>query len=339
MPATIYAPTNSRAHWAGAGADLDLHIEAYEGDIDGSFRVNSMFRSSGLTTFKSISGTNLWRGDRVGGIAVKGRRSGETLDTARIPNEKFTITVDTTSYASSSVDYQDDWTGPDYQAEYSAEHGSAHAKAFDEAHVIQLIKAGSWVAPASLKTSGAFYDGVTRVMAGYAADVALNTEAGNIAAANKLVKQHKDLIAIFAKRDLGDSLSEFRTLCDPDTFNILLDHGKLMNVDWQGGQPTNDFAKRRIAYMNGIPVVETPRFVTTANPSHHLGPAFNLSAAEAKARMVVFHPKQTLLTVEACPMTVRVWDNEAQFTNVLDSYCMYTVGLRRGDAVGVIASD
>ena len=66
MAATQYAATNARAHWAGANADVDIHIEAYEGDIEGSFRVESLFRSSALTNFKPLSGTNVWRGDRVG---------------------------------------------------------------------------------------------------------------------------------------------------------------------------------------------------------------------------------------------------------------------------------
>ena len=64
-----------------------------------------------------------------------------------------------------------------------------------------------------------------------------------------------------------------------------------------------------------------------------------MSAAEAKAVAVLFHPRKTLVTIEAKPMTVRVWDDELNFNNVLDSYTMYTVGIKRGDAVAVINSD
>lgn len=334
MPATSYAAANTRPHWGGAASDLDIHIEAYEGDIDGSFRVESMFRSSALTNFKSVSDrSNTWRGDRIGGVSVKGRKSGESLDNSRIPSEKFLISVDTTSYIRTPVDYQDDWTAPDFQAEYSAEHGSAHAKAFDQAHIIQLIKAGSWVAPQSLKDSGAFFDGISATMTGYAAqtDKALK--------ADLIVQYHKDQLATFVKRDLGGSLAEFVTLMEPDTFNVLLDHNKLMNVDFQGGMGDNNFAQRRIAWLNGIRVIETPRFPTSAIASHFLGSAFNVSATEAKARFIIFHPRKTLVTVEAKPMTVRVWDDEKEFNNVLDSYTMYTVGIRRGDAVAVVSTD
>lgn len=340
MTATSYAAGNARPHWGGAGADLDIHIEAYEGDIDGSFRVESMFRSSALTNFKSVADrSNTWRGDRIGGAAVKGRKSGDALDNTKIASEKFLISVDTTSYIRTPVDYQDDWTAPDFQSEYSAEHGTAHAKAFDQAHIIQLIKCGTWVAPDSLKASGAFYDGIATTMTGYAAAVALGTEAGNKTASSLLVKFHKDTLATFVKRDLGGSLSEFVTLVDPDTFNILLDNDKLMNVQFQGNQGDNNFTQRRLAWLNGLRVIETPRFPTGAIASHFLGSQFNVSAAEAKARMVIFHPRKTLVTVEAQPMTVRVWDDEREFNNVLDSYTMYTVGIRRGDAVAVLSTD
>lgn len=340
MANTAYAANLARAHWAGAAADRDIHLEAYEGDIEGSFRVESMFRSMGLTKFKSVQGrTNTWRGDRIGGATVRGRRSGEALEENRIVNDKFVITVDTTSYIRTPVDYQDDWTAPDFQSEYSAEHGSAHAKAFDQAHLIQLIKAGSWQAPAALKASGAFYDGITKELTGYSAALALNTEAGFEDAAAILVRKHKDVLAEFVKRDLGGSLAEFITLADPDTFNTLLDHKKLMNVEFQGGMGDNNFAQRRLGWLNGIRVIETPRFPTGAISNHILGPAFNVSAAEAKARMIVFLPRKALVTVEAQSMVARVWDDEKEFTNVLDSYCMYTVGLLRGDVVAVLNQD
>lgn len=334
MANTPYNATMSRAHWAGSNADLDIHLEAYEGDIEGSFRVESLFRSSGLTNFKTVAGrSNTWRGDRVGGATVKGRKAGEALDPTRIVNEKLLITVDTTSYIRTPIDYQDDWTAPDFQAEYSAEHGSAHAKAFDQAHLIQLIKAGSWVAPDSLKASGAFFDGISTTMTGYAAQTDAELKA------DLIVKHHKDALATFVKRDLGGSLAEFVTLIEPDTFNVLLDHKKLMNVDFQGGNGDNNFAARRVGWLNGIRVIETPRFPTAAIAAHFLGPAFNVTAAEAKARVVIFHPKKTLVTVEAQGMVARVWDDKGNFANVLDSYTMYTVGLKRGDCVAVLSTD
>lgn len=341
MTASLNAAALTRTNWAGANADVDIHIEAYEGDIDGSFRVESMFRSSGLTNFKSVNNnSNTWRGDRIGGATVAGRKSGVALDATRIANDKLVVTVDTTSYIRTPFDYQDDWTAPDFQSEYSAEHGSAHAKAFDQAHLIQLIKCAAFVAPAHLKP--AFSDGISKTFTGYNAAVATATLSVKEVQADLIVQVHKDALAVFVKRDLGGSLSEFVTLCEPDLFNTLLEHKKLMNVDFQGGDATaagNNFAARRIAWLNGIKVIETPRFPTAAIASHFLGAAFNVSAGEAKARMVIFHPKKALVTVEAKGMTVRHWDDPLNFQSVLDSYNMYTVGQKRPDAVAVLFAE
>lgn len=335
----------TRTWWAGTDADADIHIEAYEGDIEGSFRSESLFRASGLTNFKSVQNqTNTWRGDRIGSATVKGRRSGEQLDSARIANEKFIVTVDTVAYIRTPFDYQDDWTSPDFKSEYSAEHGSAHAISFDEAHVIQLIKCSAFVPPASL--AGSFHNGIKAVLTGYTAALATGSAVvadgrdltGYEHAADIIVQNHKAVLTEFVKRRLGAGLAQTVTLIEPDAFNVLLEHKKLMNVDFQGASATNDYSQRRIAVLNGVRVIEAPIF-PTAGVSHPLGTAFDVSADEAKAKLIVFFPQKALVTVEAQPMTVKVWDDHKEFQSNLDSYQMYTVGQRRPDAVGVIFSD
>ncbi len=335
MVDTSYFAQATRPQWGGTDADLDIHREAYEGDIESSFKVESMFRSGGLTNFKSVADqSNSWRGDRMGGVQVKGRKAGQQVDNQRIVNEKYIITVDTLSYVRTPVDYMDEWTAPSYRAEISAEHSSAHAKSFDRAHIIQLIKAGQWKAPEDLKNSGAFYDGLFNTMTGYTAETDLSAKADII------VQYHKAQLAEFVKRDLGGSLQEFKSLIEPDVFSVLLEHNKLMNVEFASvatGQ--NDYAMRRVAIMNGIQVIETPRIPTVAETNHHLGAGFNITAAEAKSRIITFHPKKTLVTVEAKPMFARIWDDQKELTNVIDSMTMYTVGIRRGDATGVLLID
>lgn len=329
MAATSTASVNTRSHWAGSNADVDIHLEAYDGLIDGSFQVQSMFRSMGLTNFKSVAHqSNTWRGDRLGAVSVKGRKSGESVDPQRIATDKLIVTVDTTSYVRDSFDWNDDWTAPDFRAEKSAEHGTAHAKEFDLAHIIQLIKCATFVAPAHLKP--AFKDGMSYTVTGYAA--ASDPEAK----ADLLVRQHKAAITEFVKRDQG-TITDLITLVGPDEYGVLLDHKKLVNFDYQTGE--NNFVHRRIGMLNGVRVVETPRFPTAAISNHILGSQYNLSAAEAKAKMVVFNPKLALVTVEAQPMATQVFDFPKEFTTYMDSYTMYAVGQRRPDAVAVVFSD
>ncbi|MCQ4359548.1 capsid protein, partial [Enterobacter kobei] len=325
MADNSYQPNQFRPHWGGANSDNDIHLEVYDRDVQTQFIYNSIFRS-GLTNFKSVANqSNTWRGDRLGSVSVKGRKSGQSLDNQPVRSEKLIVTVDTVSYIRIPIDYQDDWTAPDFRAELTRNMGTAQAKAFDQAHVIQLQKSADFVPPASL--AGAFNSGIKEKV----------TLTGTVASeeddASALVHGHKKVIEAFIRRDAD--LGRLVTLIDPAWFSILLEHKKLMNVEFTGGRGVNDFAMRRVAYVNGIRIIESNAFPQAAITNHILGADFNVTAEEIKRKMIIFDPSLALVTVEAQPLFNRVWDDERELTNVLDSFHMYTVGQRRPDVVGV----
>jgi hypothetical protein len=329
MADNFYQPNQFRPHWGGANSDNDIHLEVYDRDVQTQFIYNSIFRS-GLTNFKSVANqSNTWRGDRLGTVSVKGRKSGESLDNQPVRSEKLIVTVDTVSYIRIPIDYQDDWTAPDFRAEITRNMGTAQAKAFDGAHVIQLQKSADFVPPASL--AGAFNSGIKKevTLTGTAASAEDDADA--------LVRAHKAAVADFIRRDAD--LGKLVTLVDPDWFNILLDHKKLMNVEFTGGKGVNDFAMRRVAYVNGIRIIETNAFPQAAITDHILGAEFDVTADEIQRKMVIFDPSLALVTVEAQPLFNRVWDDERELTNVLDSFHMYNVGQRRPDVVAVVTTE
>lgn len=323
MADTAYVPNLTRPHWGGPASDADIHLEVFDGALDTAFQYNSFFRSN--STFISVADrSNTARIDRLGTVTIKGRQSGEALEPTPVRNDKLVITVDTVTYARTPIDYQDDWTAPDFLPAIGKNHGTEHAKLFDQSHIIQLIKSRNWIAPAHLKP--AFYDGIE--------ETAQLVTGDNEASANAIVAAHKNIVTEFIRRDLGGDLSEFITLLDPDAFNLLLDSEKLVNLQYSGDNA--NYAMRRMAYLNGVKLVETARFPQAAITDHQLGAAFNVDAADVQCKMVVYHPSMSLVTVEAKPHTVRIWDDELNFANVLDSYAMYTIGQRRPDTVGVV---
>lgn len=329
MADNSYQPNQFRPHWGGANSDNDIHLEVYDRDVQTQFIYNSIFRS-GLTNFKSVANqSNTWRGDRLGSVSVKGRKSGQSLDNQPVRSEKLIVTVDTVSYIRIPIDYQDDWTAPDFRAELTRNMGTAQAKAFDQAHVIQLQKSADFVPPTSL--AGAFNSGIKEKV----------TLTGTVASeeddASALVHGHKKVIEAFIRRDAD--LGRLVTLIDPAWFSILLEHKKLMNVEFTGGRGVNDFAMRRVAYVNGIRIIESNAFPQAAITNHILGADFNVTAEEIKRKMIIFDPSLALVTVEAQPLFNRVWDDERELTNVLDSFHMYTVGQRRPDVVGVVTTE
>ena len=323
MANTPYVPNLTRPHWGGPNSDADIHLEVFDGALDSAFQYNAFFRANS-TFISTADRSNTARIDRLGTVTIKGRKSGEALEPEAVKNDKLVITVDTVTYARTPIDYQDDWTAPDFLPQIGKNHGTEHAKLFDQAHIIQLIKSRKWLAPAHLKP--AFYDGLEKTAALVVGDKA--------ATADNIVDAHSEIVEELIRRDLGGSLSEFITLVDPTTFGILLEHEKLVNVDYSSGNA--NFAMRRVAYINGTRIVETPRFPTAAISDHVLGDAFNVDAQDVACKMVVYHPNMSLVTVEAKAHTVRMWDDELNFANVLDSYAMYTVGQRRPDTVGVV---
>ncbi|HGZ6828033.1 TPA: hypothetical protein ACOLZC_004390 [Vibrio parahaemolyticus] len=321
MADTSYKPGLTRPHWGGAASDEDIHLEVYQNEVDTRFQYAAMFR--GLSAQRSTAErSNTYRIDRLNTSTVKGRRSGEALDNTPVRNDKMIIVVDTVLYIRNPIDYQDDWTAPDFLTEMGQNNGSEFAEVFDQAHLIQLIKGRAWDAPEHLKP--AFKDGV-EVLATYkTAAVAQEELEANAISINEA---HKVGVTELVKRKVP--LTDQITLVSPDIYSALVEHPKLLNADFNVDM--SDYGGRRVVRMNGVPVVECTEFPTGAIAAHPLGTAFNVSAEDAKCQMVTFSKSRTLVTVEAHPFTTRIWDDEKEFCNVLDCYAMYTVGQRRPD--------
>lgn len=317
MADTPYVPNLTRPHWGGPASDADIHLEVFDGALDTAFQYNAFFRSN--STFISVNDrSNTARIDRLGTVVIKGRQTGEALEPTPVRNDKLVITVDTVTYARTPIDYQDDWTAPDFLPAIGKNHGTEHAKLFDTAHIIQLQKSRTWIAPAHLKP--AFYDGFEKT-AQLNADPSVSADA--------ISSAHALGIEELITRDLGGSLNEFITLVSPRVFGILMQSEKLVNVQYSDGNA--NFAQRRMAFLNGTRIVETARFPRAAITDHPLGTAFNVDSTDILCEVLVYHPDMTLVTVEAKAHTTRVWDDELNFANVLDSYGMYTIGQRRPD--------
>lgn len=325
MAATEYAGNLTRPHFGGAASDVDIHLEVYQNEVDSRFQYQAIFL--GLSTQRSTADrSNTYRIDRLNTSTVKGRTSGVALDPTPVRNDKMIIVVDTVLYIRNPIDYQDDWTAPDFLTEMGQNNGSEFAETFDQAHLIQLIKGRSWVAPAHLKP--AFSDGIEIPVT---VDATPADQAAREANAEAINLAHKAGIDELIKRKVP--LADMVTLVDVDTYSMLLEHPKLFDREF--GMTNDDgYKNRRVVKMNGIPVVECTEFPTTAG-AHPLGSAFNVTADDANCRMVTFSKSKTLVTVEAKPFTSRIWDDELNFANVLDCYAMYTVGERRPDTAAV----
>ena len=336
MADTAHAGNSTRIHWGGAASNTDIHLEVYKNQVDTAFQYNALFTH--LSTQRTtVPNSNNYRIDRMGTSTVKSRTSGVALEDQRVANDKLNIIVEVVLYIRNPIDYQDDWTAPDRLTEMGQNNGSEFAGVFDEAHIIQLQKARNWVAPAHLKP--AFNDGI-EVAVSLAANA--TTQAALEANAIALERAHKKAVETLITRKVP--LSGMVTLVTPAVFSELTHHPKLLNADFTSNN--GDFADRRVARINGINIVECVEFPNVVGTSlagghHPLSTAansygFDATAADLKGEMIVFDKTKTLVTVEAKPFTSTFWDDKLNFSNVLDCYAMYTVGVRRPDTAAVV---
>lgn len=326
MANTPYSGNSTRPHWGGASSDVDIHLEVYQSEVDSRFEYQALFL--GLSSQRSTANnSNTYRIDRLNTSSVKGRTSGVALDPTPVRNDKMIIVVDTVLYIRNPIDYQDDWTAPDFLTEMGQNNGFEFAETFDQAHLIQLIKGRNWVAPEHLKP--AFSDGIeiTATVRTNPVDMTAREED-----AMRINEAHRKGVDELIKRKVP--LSDMVTLVSTEIYSKLLEHPKLFNRDF-GDSNLDGYKQRRAVVMNGIPVVEAVEFPTVAG-AHPLGSAYTVTADDANCRMVTFSKSKTLVTVEAKPFTARIWDDELNFANVLDCYAMYTVGNRRPDTAAVV---
>lgn len=325
MANTPYAGNSTRPMWGGASSDVDIHLEIYDNEIDSRFQYQAIFL--GLSTQRSVADrSNTYRIDRLNTSTVKGRQSGEALDPTAVRNDKMIIVVDTVLYIRNPIDYQDDWTAPDFLTEMGQNNGSEFAEIFDQAHLIQLIKGRNWTAPDFLKP--AFHDGIEIACAQDSGDLDQAQLEANAYAINLA---HKKGIDELIKRKVP--LNDMVTLASTEIYSALLEHPKLFDRLF-GDSNADGYKQRRVVVMNGIPVVECVEFPTAG--AHPLGSAYTVTADDEACRMVTFSKSKTLVTVEAQPFTSRIWDDKLNFSNVLDCYAMYTVGARRPDTAAVV---
>lgn len=320
----------TRPHWGGAASDVDIHIEEHLGFVDASFEATSKLKN--LTNMRTLKGTNTTRLDRVGAATVAGRRAGESLNVTPVRNDKINFVVDTVLYTRHNFDKFDLWTSSlDIRREAGREDGIALGKMFDNAALTQLQKSSDFTAPAHL--AGAFHNGILKN-----ASIQVGTAAQRKAAAEELVRKHREGCEDLETRDLGDQLySEGLTIVTPQLFSLLLEHDKLMSVDFDSSGAGNSFSRARIGYLNGVKLMTSARFSAGAVANHALGSDFNLTAEQAKRQMTTFIPSLALVAAQVHTLTADYYEDKRDFAWVLDTYQSYNIGQRRPDAVANVA--
>lgn len=320
----------SRTHWGGAGANIDIHLEEFKGLVDGAFDYDAFFAAHNLAQVVQLQGTNTYRWDRDGAAVAYGRSPGEVLVPQRFINEKVTTVVERAIYARHVMDRQDDWTSPDRMPRIARAQGQALAKANDVAHMTKLIHATEWKAPADLKKTGAFHDGVVKTLTGFSAEKDRSNRADMILNALYELHEHGQR----TDQDMG----KFVALIAPEWFHDILNYDKNISKEFSDGN--GNFARRQIAYVNGFKIIETPRIdFTPVTTDNQYGAEFVRTAAQAKTGLILFNPEHTLMDIQVHGTQVKTWENDDEWARKIDTFRMNKPEIRRGDSAFALRKD
>ena len=305
-----------------------LHIEQYGGAVESQFVKSSIMRE--YFTLKRIVGTDTVTNDRIGKTSLQAVVPG-TRPTSSAPEfDNISVKVDTVVLARSNVALLHDFQAHyNVRAEIGTDHGKEIGKFFDEAFLIQGMKAARTVvgtAAGEQPAPDGFQSGTVVTLA--AASDELDPD--------KLQRAIEDMCQDIEEKDVD--IMEAVIFVPVAQYYTLLRNDKLISGDYSTGN--GDYAKGMVLRSNGVRLVKTNRMPTAAVSGHYLSNAgnnnaYDVSAAEAKAVAILLMPK-ALLAGETIPLTSDVYYDKPELQWFIDSYLAFGVTPNRVEVAGVI---
>jgi hypothetical protein len=298
-------------------------IEEYAGEVDSQFAKASIMKM--FFKVHNIKGTDTKIMRRAGRTTLQALTPGVRPDATPTEFGRVAVTVDTVIIARDNRSMLNEFqTDFDARAELGKDHGKEMSKFFDQAFFIQAIKGANDAAPANL--NGAIGAGKNTTLAA----------SGDEDDPDKLYAAIKGLIIEMEEEEIDPS--ELVVAVRPTEYGTLNDNDKLTSIEHSANG--GDFAAGVVHTIYGAPIVKSARIPKAAIASHKLSNtansnAYDVSAAEARARALIMHPK-SLLAGETIPLTSHVWFNDEEKQWFIDSWMSFGVARNRPDVSGAV---
>ena len=305
-----------------------LHIEQYGGAVESQFVKSSIMKE--YFKLKRIVGTDTVTNDRIGKTSLQKVVPGTRPSSAAPTFDNISVKVDTVVLARSNVALLHDFQAHyDVRAEIGRDHGKEIGKFFDEAFLIQGMKA----ARVTVGTAA----GETPAPDGFQSGTVVTLSAsGDENDPDKLQRSIEDMCQDIEEKDVD--LMEAILFVPIAQYYVLLRNDKLISGDYSTGN--GDYAKGMVLRSNGVRIVKTNRMPTAAVSGHFLSnagnnSAYDVSATEAKAVAILLMPK-ALLAGETIPLTSDVYYDKPELQWFIDSYLAFGVTPNRSEVAGVV---
>lgn len=310
----------------------DLMLEQYAGEVQSQFAKSSIMRE--YATIRPVLGTDTIFNNRIGKTTLKKLVPGVRPPAEETPFGKVSLTVDTIVLARDNRSLLNEFqTHFNVRMELAQDHGKQIGKFFDQAFIIMAIKGSKQAAPVLGNPADPLSAQKQSIGAGKNIVLAA---AGDEDDPDILAQAITDIITQMEEEEVPTE--EIVVMVRPTKYQTLLNNNKLLSKDFSSAN--GDFAAGKVDTINGARIVKSARIPEEAITGHFLsnasnGNAYDVSATDADAVAVIFHPK-ALLAGETIPLTSEIFYNKEEKQWFIDSYLAFGVTVSRPDVCGAV---
>lgn len=307
---------------------LALVIEEFTGDVEGTIQRRSVLES--FIPVRTVKGTATFTNHAVGKSTLQKVTPGVPLDGVKSDFAKRSVTVDTVIAAREFFSLLEVFqTQMDTRKEVAQEQGKEIAKFFDQALLIQALKAARL-------TQSAYSGGTAGKPAGHGAGNLQTLATADRADPDKLYAAIKGALLKMELQDVDPREDGCIIVVSPQDYHTLIDAEKLINMNYvtSAGNKVND---GWLLKAIGVPVLASNNLPQSVITGHHLTTDMNNFDGDfSKTVASIFSPK-AIMAGATIPVESDVYYEKLYKSWVVDSHLSFACGPNRVEFAAEVA--
>ena len=307
---------------------LALVIEEFTGMVEGTIKRRSVVEN--FVPVRTVKGTATFTNHAVGKSTLQKVTPGVPLDGIKSDFAKRSVTVDTIIAAREFFSLLEVFqTQMDVRREVATEQGKEIAKFFDQAILIQALKAARL-------TDSAYANGTAGKPSGHAGGAIQTLATADRANPDKLYAAIKGALTKMELKDVVPREDDVIIVVSPQDYATLIDAEKLINMNYvtASGNKVNDASLLKAV---GVPVMSSNNLPQTNIVGHKLTTDYNNFDGDfSKTVASIFSPK-AVMAGATIPVESDVFYEKLYKSWVVDSHLAFSVGPNRVEYAAEVA--
>lgn len=307
---------------------LALVIEEFTGMVEGTIKRRSVVEN--FVPVRTVKGTATFTNHAVGKSTLQKVTPGTPLDGIKSDFAKKSVTVDTVIAAREFFSLLEVFqTQMDVRREVAQEQGKEIAKFFDQAILIQALKAARL-------TNSAYAMGVPGKPSGHFGGTVQTLATADRSDPDKLYAAIKGALTKMELKDVVPREDDVIIVVSPQDYATLIDAEKLINMNYvtASGNKVNDSLLLKAV---GVPVFSSNNLPNTAITGHKLTTDYNdFDGDFSKTVASIFSPK-AVMAGATIPVESDVFYEKLYKSWVVDSHLAFSVGPNRAEYAAEVA--